>query len=55
MQVRIEVRDGLLSKTEMITSSGFPLLDEAGLNAIRQWKFRLLSMTFVQKIGFRID
>jgi len=31
--------DGLVGTAKVLTSSGFPLLDESALDAVRRWRF----------------
>lgn len=34
------LRDGTVSKIEIISSSGYPLLDESAVKTVRDWKFK---------------
>jgi TonB family protein len=55
LQVRIEVEEGRLLKSELVLSSGFPHLDDAALQAIEKWQFRALSLVYVQEIRFKLE
>lgn len=53
--VQIEVRNGILHKTELTESSGHTLLDETALKAIQKWQFRPVTISFVQRITFQLN
>lgn len=54
VQVRVELQEGVLREQRVLVSTGFPLLDEAALEAIRRWKFRPLSLAYVQSVTFKL-
>ena len=53
--VQIDVKEGVLHKTEVIQSSNYPLLDETALNAIQKWQFRPVTVRFTQRIIFLLN
>lgn len=54
--IDIEVSEGKLARVFVRKSSGFLTLDNAALQAVRQWAFvDKLSISFVQKITFQLE
>jgi len=38
--LNVDLRDGYVTSAQMLKSTGYQILDEAALNAYRQWRFK---------------
>ena len=53
--IGIRVAHGNLDEVGLVQSSGFPLLDEAAMAAIKMWSFEEhINVSFVQRVTFRL-
>lgn len=55
VKVHIFIENGKILKTTLVSSSGFEVLDNAALRAISLWKFRFVTMNYIQKISFKLE